>query len=85
MTASANLSVLTLITQASLPVQLVMLLLIVISILSWTIIFKKWQSIKRARQDTEDFEKVFWSGGDLMTLFKQAEKRRSARLFAEDF
>jgi len=74
MTASANLSVLTLITQASLPVQLVMLLLIVISILSWTIIFKKWQSIKRARQDTEDFEKVFWSGGDLMTLFKQTEK-----------
>lgn len=74
MTASANLSVLTLITQASLPVQLVMLLLIVISILSWTIIFKKWQSIKRARQDTEDFEKIFWSGGDLMTLFKQTEK-----------
>ena len=74
MTASANLSVLTLITQESLPVQLVMLLLIVISILSWTIIFKKWQSIKRARQDTEDFEKVFWSGGDLMTLFKQTEK-----------
>jgi biopolymer transport protein TolQ len=74
MTASPDLSVLTLITQASLPVQLVMLLLVSISILSWTVIFKKWQSMRRARQDTEDFEKVFWSGGDLMTLYKKAEK-----------
>jgi biopolymer transport protein TolQ len=74
MNASPDLSVLTLITQASLPVQLVMLLLVSISILSWTVIFKKWQSMRRARQDTEDFEKVFWSGGDLMTLYKKAEK-----------
>ncbi|MBU6304461.1 MAG: protein TolQ [Betaproteobacteria bacterium] len=74
MTASPDLSVLTLITQASLPVQLVMLLLVSISILSWTVIFKKWQSMRRARQDTEDFEKVFWSGGDLMTLYKKTEK-----------
>lgn len=62
MTASPDLSVLTLITQASLPVQLVMLLLVSISILSWTVIFKKWQSMRRARQDTEDFEKSLLVG-----------------------
>ncbi len=73
MTATPNLSVLTLILEASLPVQLVMLLLIIISILSWTVIFKKWQSIGRARQETESFEKTFWSGGDLMGIYKQAE------------
>ncbi|WVN41398.1 protein TolQ [beta proteobacterium MWH-UniP1] len=73
MTATPNLSVLTLILEASLPVQLVMLLLIVISILSWTVIFKKWQSIGRARQETESFEKTFWAGGDLMGIYKQAE------------
>jgi len=39
MTPTPNLSVLTLILEASLPVQLVMLLLIIISILSWTVIF----------------------------------------------
>lgn len=73
MTATANLSVLSLMLGASLPVQLVMLLLAVISILSWTVIFKKWQSIGRAHKDTEGFEKAFWSGGDLMALYKQAE------------
>ena len=74
MNASANLSVLSLITGASLPVQLVMLLLLMISIWSWTVIFKKWQSIGRAHKETEKFEKLFWSGGELMTLFEQAEK-----------
>ncbi len=73
MTATPNLSVLTLMLEASLPVQLVMLLLIIISILSWTVIFKKWQTIGRARQETENFEKTFWSGGDLMGIYKQAE------------
>lgn len=73
MTATPNLSVLTLMLEASLPVQLVMLLLIMISILSWTVIFKKWQTIGRARQETENFEKTFWSGGDLMGIYKQAE------------
>ena len=74
MTPSANLSVLTLVIDASLPVQLVMLLLAVVSITSWTIIFKKWQSIARARRDTENFEKQFWSGGELMALYQKAEQ-----------
>lgn len=76
MNASANFSVLSLITGASLPVQLVMLLLLMISIWSWTVIFKKWQSIGRAHQETENFEKIFWSGGELMPLFEQAEQGR---------
>lgn len=73
MTATANLSVLSLILEATLPVQLVMLLLLIISLLSWAVIFKKWQSIGRARKETEDFEKTFWSGGDLMGLYQKAE------------
>ena len=39
MNAAPNMSVLTLILEASLPVQLVMLLLVIVSILSWTVIF----------------------------------------------
>jgi biopolymer transport protein TolQ len=74
MTATTNLSVLSLILEATLPVQLVMLLLLVISVLSWTVIFKKWQSIGRASKETEDFEKTFWSGGDLMALYQEAER-----------
>jgi biopolymer transport protein TolQ len=55
-------------------VQLVMLLLVIVSIRSWTVIFFKWQSIGRAKQETAAFEKIFWSGGELMSLYEQAGK-----------
>lgn len=73
MTPTANLSVLTLVLEASLPVQLVMLLLVIVSVMSWTVIFKKWQSIGRASKDTAFFEKTFWSGGELLSLKQQTE------------
>jgi biopolymer transport protein TolQ len=76
MAPTANLSVLTLILDASIPVQAVMLILVLISILSWTVIFKKWQSIGRIRKATDEFEKNFWAGGDLMKLYEQAEQGR---------
>ncbi len=76
MATSVNLSVLTLIAEASIPVQLVMLILVLISLTSWTVIFRKWQSIGRAHRNTKAFEQEFWSGGDLMTLYKQAEQNR---------
>lgn len=76
MATSVNLSVLTLIAEASIPVQLVMLILVLISLTSWTVIFRKWQSISRAHRSTKAFEQEFWSGGDLMTLYKQAEQNR---------
>ena len=71
---SQNMSIVSLVLQASWVVQLVMLLLVVISIASWATIFKKFQALRRAGQDTEDFEKAFWSGGDLMQLYDQAQK-----------
>jgi biopolymer transport protein TolQ len=74
MAANPDLSVISLILGASLTVQLVMLLLVVVSIRSWTVIFFKWQSINRARQETDAFEKIFWSGGELMALHDQAIK-----------
>lgn len=73
MTPTANLSVLTLVLEASLPVQLVMLILVIVSVMSWTVIFKKWQSIGRAGKDTALFEKTFWSGGELLSLKQQTE------------
>jgi len=76
MATSVNLSVLTLIVEASIPVQLVMLILVLISLTSWAVIFRKWQSIGRAHRSTRTFEQEFWSGGDLMTLYKQAEQNR---------
>ncbi len=84
--ASADMSILSLILHASLPVQLIMLLLILVSIGSWTVIFSKHSAIKKAKQRTSQFENDFWSGGDLATLHQSISSRRTehgalARIF----
>jgi len=66
----------TLITNASLVVKLVMLLLLAVSFLSWTYIFSKWIAIRRARSQTEQFERDFWSGNDLNLLYQGAINAR---------
>ncbi len=73
---SADLSVTHLILDASFVVQLVMLLLLVVSLLSWTIIFLKWSVIKKARSEADRFERRFWSGADLGELYKRLSTRR---------
>jgi len=86
MQASSDLSMLTLILNASIPVQLVMLALIVISLMSWTYIFSKRAAVKRAHAQTQRFEDDFWSGGDLSMLHQSIASRRDeqgalARIF----
>jgi len=76
MTATEDLSILYLITQASLLVQLVMALLIGLSLVSWYWIFRKWFQIRSARTTTGSFERDFWSGGDLNTLYQSAAASR---------
>jgi biopolymer transport protein TolQ len=66
----------TLIVNASLVVKLVMLLLLAVSFLSWTFIFSKWIAIRRARRQTEQFERDFWSGNDLNSLYQGAVSSR---------
>jgi biopolymer transport protein TolQ len=66
----------TLIVNASLVVKLVMLLLMAVSFLSWTFIFSKWIAIRRARSQTETFERDFWSGNDLNLLYQGAVNSR---------
>ncbi|MGR4868099.1 protein TolQ [Variovorax sp. LARHSF232] len=65
-------SIVTLILQASLVVQLVMLLLVTVSIASWASIFRKYFSLKRTRALNDDFEREFWSGTSLNELFSSA-------------
>ena len=76
MHATQDLSILSLVLNASVLVQLVMLLLLSLSVASWTIIFKKGISLKAVRQDTERFERDFWSGGDLNTLLEGAKRNQ---------
>ena len=82
-------SILSLISNASLLVQLVMLLLLVASVISWTMIVSKWKIIKDARKDADKFEDKFWSGTDLASLYEKARLKRDTagmeRIFAAGF
>ncbi|MES2636063.1 MAG: protein TolQ [Pseudomonadota bacterium] len=70
MSVANDMSLLTLISGASLPVQLVMVILLITSLFSWWYIFIKVATIKRAETESEEFENKFWSGGDLNKLYE---------------
>ncbi|MDB5805176.1 MAG: tolQ [Betaproteobacteria bacterium] len=76
MSVSQDLSFLTLITNASVLAQAVMALLMVVSLMSWTYIFRKWFVLKKAQRQTEEFERDFWSGKDLNALYQSAAHDR---------
>lgn len=79
MTVTQDLSFISLISNASLLVQLVMALLLLVSIMSWTYIFRKMFAIYSAQTQTEDFERAFWSGGNLNALYEEATSNRRRR------
>jgi biopolymer transport protein TolQ len=69
-----DLSILQLVLNASIVVQAVMLLLIVVSISSWAAIFRKLFSLQRIKKLNETFEREFWSGTSMNDLFAAAAK-----------
>ncbi|MDX1508760.1 MAG: protein TolQ [Woeseiaceae bacterium] len=87
---ATDLSIISLLIHASLPVQIVMLILVIASIVSWSIIFSKRRLIHRTRAASDDFEASFWSGGDLNTLYQSASRQKGgsigmARIFESGF
>lgn len=83
---NTDLSIIHLISQASLLVQAVMLLLLLISIASWTVIFRKMFSLSAARRTTQQFEADFWKDRDLGSLYQQVrEGRRGTGALARIF
>ena len=63
-------SVIDLFLQASLIVQSVMILLLIVSIISWIVIFERYFNLSRIKKANTGFEKEFWSGKDLNELYK---------------
>lgn len=76
MQASSDLSLIRLLLEASIPVQFVMLLLVGISVVSWSYIFSKRAAIQRTIKQTDRFEDDFWAGGDLTVLQQNIASRR---------
>jgi biopolymer transport protein TolQ len=69
-----DLSIVNLLLNASWVVQAVVLLLLAVSIASWTAIFRKIISLGRVRRATDAFEQEFWSGTNLTDLASKATK-----------
>ena len=61
--------------KASLPVQLIVLLLLVGSVTSWIIIFRKSRVFSQANREADDFEGRFWSGAELNKLYAASTDR----------
>ena len=68
---SADFSIFSLFLQADIVVKIVILILLISSIWSWTIIFSKYTNLKRILMETEDFEEKFYSSETLSKLSKR--------------
>ncbi len=69
-----DMSILHLVLNASVVVQLVMLLLVGVSMASWAAIFRKLFDLKRIKALNDSFEREFWSGTNLNDLYAAAAK-----------
>ena len=70
-----GLDMIQLVLHASLPVQLVLLLLLFASVASWVIIFRKKRVLDRAEREAIRFEEKFWSGAELSKLYAGSTER----------
>jgi len=73
-----NLSLIDLVISASFVVQLVMLLLLAASVVSWAIILRKRRVLRQAVSGSDAFESSFWSGGDLTAIYRGITKAGAA-------
>ena len=64
-------SMLALFLRATITVKLVMLVLIFASFWSWGIIIQKFINYRKARRDTDKFDRAFWSGEPLDGLYQK--------------
>ena len=68
---NADLSLYHMLAGASPVVQIVMLLLLLVSVVSWSMIIRKARDMKKARRAADEFESRFWSGKKLSDLYEQ--------------
>jgi biopolymer transport protein TolQ len=80
-----GMSITHLIAQASLLAQIVLLLLIGASVVSWYVIFSKRGLFSRMRSHAEKFEDRFWSGGNLADLYESVRKNQETEGLAAIF
>jgi len=81
---SAEMDIISIVMNAGLMVQFVLLLLLFFSISSWAIMIMKYRYIKRAYTESAIFTEFFWKSRDLSDAFAKAKQLRGspiARVF----
>lgn len=87
---TTDFSIYQMIVNSSVVVQIVLAILLLASIASWAIIFRKIGELKRAENATHAFENDFWSGGELAELYRRVDGQKNvaaplARIFGSGF
>ncbi len=72
---SGDLSIWNLVLHASFIVQAVLVLLILLSLMSWAVIFNKWRLYRKARLEAEEFSSAFWGGKDMDAVLASIPQR----------
>jgi biopolymer transport protein TolQ len=80
--AVPDFSFLALFLQAHIVVKLVMIGLILASVWGWAVIIEKFVTYARTRRETDEFERLFWSGQSLDELYTMISPRRNTALAA---
>ena len=71
-----DLSIITLISQASIFVQAIMAILVLASLVSWYVIAQRVMYFSMAEREMKRFEAQFWSGGDLNSLYQEGSNKQ---------
>jgi biopolymer transport protein TolQ len=79
---AANLGVLDLVSQSGPVAKSVLLLLLVTSILCWSIIFTKWMILRRARSENKEFLEIFAHGKTLEEIIEKSDRFASSPIAA---
>ena len=76
MEITKDLSFIGMIANASVVVQIILALLLLVSLMSWWHIFLKMFSIRQAYRQSDNFEREFWSSSDLNAIYQGASSGR---------
>jgi biopolymer transport protein TolQ len=79
---AGDFSFLGLFLQAHPVVKVVMIGLMLASIWCWTVVIEKWLAFSTARSETDEFERIFWSGQSLDELYQSLAQKRPGAMGA---
>ncbi len=87
---NADMSILRLVMNASLVVQIVMLILLLASMFSWAVIYGKSSQYRKSRKSSRLFENEFWGSGDITDIYSRVNSNRGRltgmeRIFAAGY